>query len=198
MAAIAERVDHFRMLIDGEWTDGASTKMRPIINPATEEVVAEVPDGMPDDAHRAIDAASRAFQDWSRLTPYERARYLKRAADLIRERTEEIARLMTLEVGKTIKESRMEVRMAADYFEWYAEEAKRNYGDIVPQFVPQKRHWVIRQPVGVVATITPWNFPANLLARKVARVGGGLHRRFQTRPPNTVDGDGNFQVPARC
>jgi len=168
MAATAERVDYFRMLIDGEWTDGVGTKVRPIVNPATEEIIAEVPDGTPDDARRAIDAASRTFREWSRLTAYERARYLKRAADLIRERTEEIAHLMTLEVGKPIKESRVEVRMAADYFEWYAEEAKRNYGDIAPQFIPQKRHWVIRQPVGVVATITPWNFPANLLARKVA------------------------------
>lgn len=168
MAATAERVDYFRMLIDGEWTDGVGTKVRPIVNPATEEIIAEVPDGTPDDARRAIDAASRTFREWSRLTAYERARYLKRSADLIRERTEEIAHLMTLEVGKPIKESRVEVRMAADYFEWYAEEAKRNYGDIAPQFIPQKRHWVIRQPVGVVATITPWNFPANLLARKVA------------------------------
>ncbi len=168
MAAVAERVEYFRMLIDGEWKDSANGKVRQIINPANEEVVAEVPDGTPEDAQRAIDAAARAFCHWSRLTPYERAPILKKTADLIRERLEEIARFMTLEVGKPIKESRLEVQMAAGYFEWYAEEAKRSYGDVVPQWLPNKRHWVIRQPVGVVATITPWNFPANLLVRKVA------------------------------
>lgn len=163
-----ERAEFFRMFIDGEWTDGIGDKKRAIINPATEEVIVEVPDGTPEDAKRAIDAADRAFREWSRLTPYERAPILKKAADLIRERSEEIARLMTLEVGKPIKESRVEVQICAGYFEWYAEEAKRNYGDWVPQWVPGKRHLLLRQPVGVVATITPWNFPANLLARKVA------------------------------
>lgn len=168
MTAVAERLEYLRMFIDGEWTNGVSGKMRQIINPANEEVVAEVPEGTAEDAKRAIDAAARAFQEWSRLTPYDRAPILKKTADLIRERLEEIARLMTLEVGKPIKESRLEVQMSAGYFEWYAEEAKRAYGDIVPQWLPNKRHFVIRQPVGVVATITPWNFPANLLARKVA------------------------------
>ena len=158
----------FRLFINGEWTDGSSGKTRPVINPATEEVIVEVPDASPEDVKRAIDAAARAFRQWSRMTAYERAAILKKAADLIRERQEEIARLMTLEVGKPIKESRVEVQICAGYFEWYAEEAKRNYGDLVPQWIPGKRHWLIRQPVGVVATITPWNFPANLLARKVA------------------------------
>ncbi|MCS7192670.1 MAG: aldehyde dehydrogenase family protein, partial [Armatimonadetes bacterium] len=163
-----ERAEYFRMFIDGEWVESSNGKTRSVINPANEEVIFEVPDGTPEDAKRAVDAAARAFQNWSRLTPYERAIPLKKAADLIRERLEEIAKLMTLEVGKPIKESRIEVQICAGYFEWYAEEAKRNYGELVPQWIPQKRHWVIRQPVGVVATITPWNFPANLLARKVA------------------------------
>ncbi|MCS7224971.1 MAG: NAD-dependent succinate-semialdehyde dehydrogenase [Armatimonadetes bacterium] len=160
--------DAFQMFVGGKWTNGSAKEHRPIINPATEETIVEVPEGTREDAQAAIDAAVRAFSEWSRLTPYDRAPLLKKAADLIRDRKSDIARLMTLEVGKPIKESEVEVEICAGYFEWYAEEAKRNYGDIVPPWIKSKRHWLIRQPVGVVATITPWNFPANLLARKVA------------------------------
>lgn len=168
MAIVLGCGDYFRMLIDGEWTDGVSDKKRSIINPANEEVVAEVPDGIAEDVRRAVEAAAKAFLKWSRLTPYDRAPILKEASALIRERVDEIASLMTLEMGKPIREAKLEVLLSAGYFEWYAEEAKRNYGDIVPQWMANKRHFVIRQPVGVVATITPWNFPAVLLLRKVA------------------------------
>lgn len=159
---------HYRMYIDGEWTKAASGRTLGIINPATEEIITEVPYGGREDAQRAVAAASRAFPDWAAKTAYERAQVLEKTGALLRERTEEIARVLSMEEGKTLPESRAEITNSAANFEWMAEEGKRAYGQIIPQSVPNKRHWTLKHPVGVCATIAPWNFPVLLQARKIA------------------------------
>jgi len=132
-SATPPRVSHddLRLLIDGEWLDGAGRTTRPVINPATEAVLGSLPLATPADLDRALDAAQRAWPSWRALAPVQRGRILRRAADLLRSRTEEIARLATLEEGKTLTESRIEVGMAANVFEWYAEEGRRAYGRVL-------------------------------------------------------------------
>lgn len=155
-----------KLYIDGEWCGAAdSAEVR---NPATAETVVRVPKGGAGDAVRAVEAAAAAFPVWSGLSAWERSRALRRVSDILRERKDQYARWMTLEMGKPIVEARAEVNATADYFEWFSEEAKRVYGDIVPAHTTRKRHWVIRQPLGVVAAITPWNFPSVLPARKIS------------------------------
>ncbi len=162
-------MDHeTRMYIDGKWCTAQSAGTLAIINPATAELCAEVTYGQADDARRAVDAAVRAQPAWAEHTAYERAGILKRVADLMCERADHIATLMTLEQGKPQPESKGETLATAAFFEWYAEEAKRLYGRIVPHHVPVKRHFVIHHPVGVCAAIAPWNFPVLLPVRKIA------------------------------
>src|SRR5437667_8243223 len=115
----------YKMYIDGEWTDAKSGKTLGIINPATEETIAEVPYGSREDAARAVAAASRAFPEWAKKTAYERAVVLKKTADLMRQRVEEMARVLTMEEGKILAEARAEINASAAYFEWFAEEGKR-------------------------------------------------------------------------
>jgi succinate-semialdehyde dehydrogenase/glutarate-semialdehyde dehydrogenase len=158
----------YKMLIDGEWTDAKSGKTLGVINPANEEVIAEVPYGSREDTARAVAAAARAFPEWSAKTAYDRAAILRKTADLMRERLESMARTLTKEEGKVLLESRGELNGSIAQFEWFAEEAKRAYGQIIPQTLPNKRHWTLKHPVGVVASIAPWNFPILLQARKIA------------------------------
>lgn len=157
-----------KLYIAGDWVDADEGKSTEVRNPATEEVVVSVPCGGAQEAKRSIDAASAAFPGWAGLSAWERSRYLRRVSELMRERKEEFARWMTLEMGKPIVESRAEVNASADYFEWFSEEAKRVYGDIVPAHTTKKRHWVIRQPLGVAVAISAWNFPSVLPARKIS------------------------------
>ncbi|MBI3910817.1 MAG: NAD-dependent succinate-semialdehyde dehydrogenase [Armatimonadetes bacterium] len=156
------------MYINGEWTDATSGRTLGIINPANEEVILDVPYGGPEDYRRAIEAAGQAQPRWAAMTAHERGVILKKVADLMRGRLEEIARTLTMEEGKTLVESRGEIAQSANNFEWMAEQAKRAYGEIIPPAVSNKRHWAIKHPVGVCATIAPWNFPVLLQARKVA------------------------------
>jgi succinate-semialdehyde dehydrogenase/glutarate-semialdehyde dehydrogenase len=156
------------LYINGEWREAASGKTMEVTNPATGEVVATVAKGGADDAQAAIDAAQAAFASWSRLTAKERSAYLRKTADILRSRTEEIAKLITREMGKPLAEARGEIGLAIDYLDWYAEEAKRIYGDTIPASAPNKRLIVLRQPVGVVGAITPWNFPIAMITRKLA------------------------------
>ncbi len=158
----------YKMFIDGEWTDAKSGKTLGVINPANEEIIAEIPYGGREDAARAVAAAARAFPEWSAKTAYERAAVLKRTAELMRERLEAMARTLTMEEGKVLQEARGELNGSAAYFEWFAEEAKRAYGEIIPPTLPNKRLWTLKHPVGVVASIAPWNFPVLLQARKIA------------------------------
>ncbi len=157
-----------RLFIDGQWAAADSGRTLGVINPATEEVIAEVAYGGRAETQRAIAAAHRAMKDWSRRTAYERAKVLKKTGDLMRERADAIARTMTLEQGKPLAEAKGEVLHSADTFEWFAEEGKRAYGQVIAPSAPGKRHLTIKHPVGVVGAISPWNFPVTLQARKIA------------------------------
>jgi succinate-semialdehyde dehydrogenase/glutarate-semialdehyde dehydrogenase len=139
-----------------------------ITNPATGAVLDSAPDGNAEDAKRMIDKSVKAFASWKGTTAFERSAILRKWYELIIADTEALARMMTSEMGKPISESRGEVKYAAAFVEWYAEEAKRAYGDIVPTHAANKRLLVTRQPVGPVYAVTPWNFPAAMVTRKVA------------------------------
>jgi len=165
--AVASKIPT-QMYIDGAWCDSHTGKTLAVINPADESVVAEVAYGSAVEADRAIDAASRAASGWRALSAYDRGKILKKTAELMRERVETIGRTLTQEQGKPLAEAKTEVLHAADMFEWFAEEGKRTYGRIIPPANVQKRYYVIKHPVGVVCTITPWNFPAALPSRKIA------------------------------
>ncbi len=158
----------WRLFIGGGWVEAVGRGMMTVRNPATGENVAEIPDGGAEDARRAVDAAAEAFPHWAALPALERGRVLLRLRDLMTERRDDLARLVTEENGKPFEEARREVDFATAYFAWFAEEARRVYGEIVPPPVPTKRLWVLRQPIGVVAAITPWNFPATMVTRKIA------------------------------
>ena len=157
-----------RMFIDGKWVEAEGGGTLGVINPATEEVITEVAYGSRNDARRALEAAARAMPAWMKLTAWDRAKILKKTADLMRERADSIARTLTMEQGKPVPESRAEVLHSADTFEWFAEEGKRAYGQVIPQGIAIKRHMTLKHPVGVVAAISPWNFPVTLQARKIA------------------------------
>ena len=153
-------------LIGGEWR--ALSRRFPVAFPATGEVVAEVADCGVGEAEEALERAVAAQRTWAQATAYERARVLRRWYELILEHGETLARLMALEMGKPLKEGRGEVGYAAGFVEWYAEEAKRVYGETIPSQFPHKRLLVRYEPVGPVYGITPWNFPAAMVTRKVA------------------------------
>lgn len=152
--------------VDGEWIgEGAALT---VTNPATGRVLGTVPELGAAEALRAVAAATKAGPAWRARTGKERAVLLRRWFDLVTEHSEDLARLMTAEQGKPLAEARGEVAYAAAYIEWFAEEARRAYGDVIPGHQRDKRIIVTRQPVGVVAAITPWNFPAAMITRKVA------------------------------
>jgi succinate-semialdehyde dehydrogenase/glutarate-semialdehyde dehydrogenase len=152
--------------IGGEWV--TSKDRFAVIDPATGLDIASVPNLTPADARRAIDAASEALPAWSAKTAKERAAVLRRWYDLILAESEALARLMTAEQGKPLAESRGEVAYGASFVEWFAEEGKRAYGRTIPTTAATKRYITIKQPIGVVAAITPWNFPIAMITRKVA------------------------------
>ncbi len=154
------------LYINGEWIKTSNTY--PVTNPATGDPIAEVADGQQADAAKAIDAASEAFRSWSKLTAYQRSQYLYRAWEIMMKKKEHLARTMTEEQGKPIRAARNEVQYAADFLLWYAEEAKRVYGEWIPAPRTDQRFLAIRQPVGVVTGITPWNYPISMITRKVA------------------------------
>ncbi len=156
------------MYIDGRWVGADNGKTLAVINPADESTVAEVAYGSKIEAERAIEAAAKAFPAWRSVSAYDRAKILKKTADLVRERADAIANTLTREQGKPLPEAKAEVMHSADTLEWFAEEGKRAYGRIIPPSNIAKRHYAIKHPVGVVATITPWNFPAALPVRKIA------------------------------
>ncbi|MDG7013677.1 MAG: aldehyde dehydrogenase [Nitrososphaerota archaeon] len=156
------------MYIDGEWVRGSREETIDVVNPATEQVFATVPRGSREDAKRALDSAAEAQRGWERLAPLERASYLKTIARLIRENSEDLAKVLTSEQGKPLFEARLEVEGSAEHFEYYAEFARRIEGDILPSDNPRQTVMILRLPIGVVAAITPWNFPSAMVARKLA------------------------------
>ncbi len=157
-----------RAYIDGKWIDADSGETQDVTNPATGETIVKVAKCGTAETRRAIEAAERAFGTWRRKTAKERAALLRKWFTLMMNSQEDLAQIMTAEQGKPLAESRGEIAYGANYIEWFAEEAKRIYGDTIPEPSADKRLVVIKQPVGVVACITPWNFPNAMLARKIA------------------------------
>lgn len=156
------------LYINGKWAAASTGRSFESTNPATGEVLGSVADAGSEDAIAAVEAAHAAFDGWSSRTAYERASVLHAAHALMVERREDLAQLMTREQGKPIRMARGEVGYAADFLSWFAEEAKRVYGETIPSARAEQRFIVLRQPVGVVAAITPWNYPVSMLTRKIA------------------------------
>ncbi len=158
----------YGLLIDGEWREAAEGGRQDVSSPVTEEVIGSVPAAGEADIAAALASADKAFRSWSRVPAWERAAVLRQTADLLRQRNEDIAVIMSTETGKPLAEARAETNAAADQFEWYGEEAKRIYGQTIPGRHPQERLSVALQPVGPCLSLSAWNFPALLPARKIA------------------------------
>ena len=154
--------------IDGAWVDAHDGSTIAVTNPATQELVGRVPKAGKDETRAAIEAAERAFRPWSARTAADRSALLRRWGALLMAHQEDLARLMTLEQGKPLAESRGEIAYAASYIDWFAEEAVRLYGDVIPSPWSDKRLLAVKEPIGVCAAITPWNFPSAMITRKVA------------------------------
>jgi succinate-semialdehyde dehydrogenase/glutarate-semialdehyde dehydrogenase len=154
--------------LDGRWVGAADGQAIPVNNPATGELVGQVPRLGAAETRQAIAAAERALGPWRERTADDRARLLRCWADLVMAHQEELARIMTLEQGKPLAEARGEIAYAASYIEWFAEEARRVYGDVIPSPWTDRQLIAVKEPVGVCAAITPWNFPAAMITRKVA------------------------------
>jgi succinate-semialdehyde dehydrogenase/glutarate-semialdehyde dehydrogenase len=159
---------HTQTYIDGQWVGADSGEAFDVVNPADGAIVGSVPDLGVTETRRAIDAANRALPGWRALTAKKRASVLKKWHALLMENVEDIAQIMSLEMGKPIRESRGEAVFGANFVEWFAEEGKRAYGEIIPTHDVSKRLLVVQQPIGVVGAITPWNFPLAMITRKVA------------------------------
>ncbi len=162
---------NLELFIDGQWLNGDGRAGEDVINPATEKPLARLPHASTADLDRALEAAKKGFAVWRATSAYERAKIMRKAADLMRERFDAISKILVQEEGKAYPEARAEVRTSADIIEWYAEEGRRAYGRIVPGPGKGLRQIVVQEPVGVAAAFTPWNFPALTPARKI---GGAL------------------------
>jgi succinate-semialdehyde dehydrogenase/glutarate-semialdehyde dehydrogenase len=154
--------------IDGHWTDADDQAVIEVINPATNELLGTIPDLTETQVRSAVEAADRAFPLWKSNTAKQRAEILRRWFDLCMAHQEDLAYLLTLEQGKPLQEARGEIAYGASFIEWFAEEAKRIYGDVIPAHANDRRILVTKEPVGVVAAITPWNFPNAMITRKAA------------------------------
>src|SRR6202521_5151033 len=159
------------LYIDGKWVNGSGRKGEEVLNPATEKPLARLPHASKADLDEALEAAKKGFTLWRVASAYDRAKIMHKAADLMRERHDAIAKVMVQEQGKVYAEARVEVMTSADIIDWYAEEGRRSYGRIVPGRIKGTRQLVMSEPVGIVAAFTPWNFPVLTPARKV---GGAL------------------------
>lgn len=168
MDIVTQKYQIYPMYLDGKWVGNDFEVFTEIINPATKEVLGAVPTGGAFEAEQAVDAAHKAFKTWSKKTADERYQLMMKWYQLIEKNKHEIARIMTMEQGKPLKEALGEVQYANGFISWYAEEGKRIYGETIPASHSNKRILVRKEPVGVVAAITPWNFPAAMITRKVA------------------------------
>ena len=157
-----------KCFVNGQWSDSEDGKTIEVNNPATMKIIGKVPNFSAEQTKSVIDKADSAFQTWKNTTAKERSIILKKWSDLIIENVDDLAKIMTIEQGKPLAEAKGEILMGASYIEFYAEEAKRVYGDIIPDPRPGKRIVIIKQPVGVVGAITPWNFPNSMITRKCA------------------------------
>jgi len=154
--------------IDGSWTKASGGRSLPILNPATGDAIGQVPVAEKADLDRALAAADKGFQAWKKVSAFERYKLMRKAADLLRSRADEIAQIMTQEQGKPLVEAKMETLAGADVIDWFAEEGRRAYGRVIPARADGVYQLVIKEPVGPVAAFTPWNFPINQAVRKVS------------------------------
>ena len=157
-----------QLFINGEWQNSKSNETLEIINPATEEVIGKLSHARKEDLDVALNAAEKAFNEWKNVSAYERSKIMRKAADIFRSRADYIAKLMTIEQGKPLVEAKIETLGAADSIDWYAEEGRRAYGRIIPARASGVYQFVFKEPVGVVAAFTPWNFPLNQVVKKIA------------------------------
>jgi succinate-semialdehyde dehydrogenase/glutarate-semialdehyde dehydrogenase len=157
-----------QLFIDGAWIKAASGRTIAVVNPATGEPVGTVAHADRDDLDRALAAAEKGFHVWRKVSAYERSKLMRKAANLLRDRADAIARLMTLEQGKPLAEAKMETLAGADVIDWFAEEARRAYGRVIPARAEGIYQLVLKEPVGPVAAFTPWNFPINQVVRKLS------------------------------
>lgn len=157
-----------KLFIDGEWCDAAEGKTIPVLDPATEEEIGTIPHATKPDLDRALAAAEKGFAVWSQTSAYDRSKLMRKAADLLRERAGDIAWMMTREQGKPLGQSKMEVLAGADVIDWFAEEGRRTYGQVIPARAPGVLQMTVKVPVGPVAAFTPWNFPINQVVRKLS------------------------------
>lgn len=160
-------MEKFLMLIDGEWVDSTSGDYQQVVNPSTEEAFARIPSATKKDVDRAVEAANKAFKQWSKTSLGERKELLYKAAEIVEKRANEISKLLTMEQGKPLKQAMEELRNSAYVLRYFAEEIFRVYGEIIPLPRREYESVTIYQPVGVVAAITPWNYPVQLLSWKV-------------------------------
>lgn len=156
------------LFIDGKWRKAAAGRSLPIVNPATGEEIGTVAHADRSDLDHALEAADRGFRTWRRISAFERSKIMRKAADLLRERADRIAPLMTLEQGKPLAEARGETLAGADVIDWFAEEARRAYGRVIPARAEGVYQLVVKEPVGPAAAFTPWNFPINQVVRKLS------------------------------
>ena len=156
------------LLIDGQWKPSSSGRTLPVLNPATAKPIGTVSWADTDDLDQALAAAARGFEIWSRTSAYDRAKLMRRAADILRSRADQIAIWMTLEQGKPLEQSRLETLAGADIIDWFAGEAQRTYGQVIPGRAPDVIQMTLKLPVGPVAAFTPWNFPINQVVRKLS------------------------------
>ena len=157
-----------QLFIDGKWRDGAEGKTLPIIDPATEEEIGRLAHATLPDLDAALEAAEKGFGIWRNTSVFERYHIMRKAAQLLRERKDDIAWLMTRDQGKPLAQSAMEIGIGADTIDWFAEEARRTYGQVIPSRAPGVTQMTMKFPVGVVAAFTPWNFPVNQIVRKLS------------------------------
>jgi succinate-semialdehyde dehydrogenase/glutarate-semialdehyde dehydrogenase len=157
-----------QLYIDGKWRPASGNRTLAVINPATEEVIGQVAHASRADLDEALAAAEKGFAAWRKVSAYERAKLMRKAADIFRSRADEVARILTMEQGKPLAEARMEALAGADLIDWFAEEARRAYGRVIPARAEGVYQLVIKEPVGPVAAFTPWNFPINQVVRKLS------------------------------
>ena len=174
-----------QLYINGEWRNARSGRSSPVLNPATEEVIGTFAHAGKDDLDEALEAADKGFALWKKVSAFERSKLMRKAADLLRERLQTVAEIMTQEQGKTLAEAKGEILNGADTIDWFAEEGRRAYGRVIPARAPGVYQLVVKEPVGPVAAFTPWNFPINQVVRTLScalAVRSSSRRRKKHRP----------------
>lgn len=156
------------LFIDGAWIPAAAGRTLPVTNPASGETIGKVAHAEGTDLDRALEAAEKGFKLWRKVSAFDRSKVMRKAASLLRERADAIAPLMTMEQGKPLAEAKGEALAGADVIDWFAEEARRTYGRVIPARAEGIYQLVVKEPVGPVAAFTPWNFPINQVVRKLS------------------------------